>query len=44
VHTGINAFDGFTPSVPNGETLDLGSEHFIELENAGGVQLTAAGD
>jgi hypothetical protein len=34
---GVNTFDGYTPSVPHGETLDLGSDAFMELEDAGGT-------
>lgn len=37
---GRNAFDGFTPSVPEGENLDFGAPRFLQLEDTG---LTAAG-
>ncbi|XP_027361710.1 UDP-sugar pyrophosphorylase 1 [Abrus precatorius] len=32
---GKNPFDGFTPSVPTGETLTFGDENFIKYEEAG---------
>lgn len=32
---GTNPFDGFTPSVPTGETLAFGDENFIKFEEAG---------
>ncbi|KAH1247322.1 UDP-sugar pyrophosphorylase 1 [Glycine max] len=32
---GINPFDGFTPSVPTGETLAFGDESYIKFEEAG---------
>lgn len=32
---GRNVFDGYTPSVPEGERLDFGSERFLELEGQG---------
>ncbi|KEH35356.1 UDP-sugar pyrophosphorylase 1 [Medicago truncatula] len=32
---GTNPFDGFTPSVPTGETLTFGDENFIKFEEAG---------
>ncbi|KAL4857633.1 UDP-sugar pyrophosphorylase 1 [Chlorella vulgaris] len=32
---GVNPFEGCVPSVPEGEKLDFGSEHFRELERAG---------
>jgi hypothetical protein len=32
---GRNPFDGYTPSVPEGEALDFGSDRFMELEAAG---------
>jgi hypothetical protein len=37
---GRNAFDGYTPSVPEGERLDFGSGRFLQLEGQG---LAAAG-
>jgi hypothetical protein len=37
---GRNAFDGYTPSVPEGERLDFGSGRFLQLEAQG---LAAAG-
>jgi UDP-sugar pyrophosphorylase len=37
---GRNAFDGYTPSVPEGERLDFGSGRFLQLEGQG---LEAAG-
>lgn len=38
---GRNAFDGYTPSVPEGERLDFGSDRFMTLEGRG---LAAAAD
>ncbi|XP_004502545.1 UDP-sugar pyrophospharylase [Cicer arietinum] len=32
---GNNPFDGFTPSVPTGETLTFGDENFIKFEETG---------
>lgn len=32
---GLNPFEGCEPAVPEGETLDFGSEHFRELERRG---------
>ncbi|OIW14508.1 hypothetical protein TanjilG_12101 [Lupinus angustifolius] len=32
---GVNPFDGFTPSVPTGETLTFGEENFIKFEDRG---------
>lgn len=32
---GNNPFDGFTPSVPTGETLTFGDDNFIKFEEAG---------
>ncbi|XVF39244.1 hypothetical protein PTKIN_Ptkin01aG0019900 [Pterospermum kingtungense] len=32
---GKNPFDGFTPSVPNGEVLTFGDDNFIKFEEAG---------
>lgn len=32
---GRNPFDGNTPSVPDGEALDFGSQRFLELEGRG---------
>ncbi|KAL3638864.1 hypothetical protein CASFOL_016771 [Castilleja foliolosa] len=32
---GKNPYDGFTPSVPSGETLTFGEDNFIQYENAG---------
>ncbi|XP_030526560.1 UDP-sugar pyrophosphorylase [Rhodamnia argentea] len=32
---GKNPFDGFTPSVPNGEVLTFGDENFINFEETG---------
>lgn len=32
---GKNPFDGFTPSVPTGETLTFGDENFIKFEETG---------
>lgn len=37
---GKNAFDGYIPSVPEGERLDFGSSRFLDLEGQG---LKAAG-
>lgn len=31
----MNPFEGCTPSVPEGEKLDFGSQRFRELERAG---------
>ncbi|KAF5735479.1 UDP-sugar pyrophosphorylase [Tripterygium wilfordii] len=33
--TGKNPFDGFTPSVPTGESLTFGNDNFIEFEERG---------
>ena len=38
---GVNPFEGCEPHVPEGETLDFGSEHFRELERKG---VEAAGE
>ena len=35
MRAGKNAFDGYTPSVPQGEKLDWASPAFLELEEAG---------
>ncbi|XP_051123833.1 UDP-sugar pyrophosphorylase [Andrographis paniculata] len=32
---GKNPYDGFTPSVPSGETLTFGEDNFIQFEEAG---------
>lgn len=40
IYAGRNAFDGYTPSVPEGERLDFGSGRFLQLEGQG---LEAAG-
>ncbi|XWS15182.1 hypothetical protein CRYUN_Cryun35bG0072400 [Craigia yunnanensis] len=32
---GKNPYDGFTPSVPNGEVLSFGDDNFIKFEDAG---------
>ena len=37
---GRNAFDGFTPSVPDGTKLDYGSQAFQEREDAGEIFAT----
>lgn len=33
--TGKNAFDGYTPSNPDGQRLDFGSPDFLQLEEGG---------
>jgi hypothetical protein len=35
LHAGKNAFDGYVPSVPEGEKLDYGSDCCNELETLG---------
>ena len=35
LHAGKNAFEGYVPSVPEGEKLDFGSKEFRELEDIG---------
>jgi hypothetical protein len=35
VPAGKNAFDGYVPSVPQGEKLDYASDHCNELETLG---------
>lgn len=40
---GVNPFDGFEPAVPDGESLDFGSEHFRELERKGVEEAGEAG-
>ena len=32
---GVNPFEGFTPSVPTGQSLDPSSEEFLKMEAAG---------
>ena len=34
-HAGRNAFEGYVPSVPEGEKLDFGSKEFREFEDIG---------
>ena len=35
VYAGENAFEGYVPSVPEGEKLDFGSREFREFEDIG---------
>ena len=35
MHAGKNAFEGYVPSVPEGEKLDFGSKEFREFEDIG---------
>ncbi|KAG5050451.1 hypothetical protein JHK85_011554 [Glycine max] len=39
---GRNPFDGFTPSVPTGETLAFGDENYIKFEEAGVLEARKA--
>ncbi|KAI7730494.1 hypothetical protein M8C21_003375 [Ambrosia artemisiifolia] len=39
---GKNPFDGFTPSVPSGETLNFGDDNFIQYEEVGVQQVQNA--
>jgi hypothetical protein len=34
-HAGRNAFDGYTPSNPEGKRLDFGAPDFLQLEEGG---------
>lgn len=40
---GVNPFDGFEPAVPDGQSLDFGSDHFRELERKGVEEAGEAG-
>ncbi len=40
---GVNPFDGFEPAVPDGQSLDFGSEHFRQLERKGVEEAGEAG-
>jgi len=40
MHAGKNAFEGYVPSVPEGEKLDFGSKEFRELEEIGKLHYT----
>lgn len=42
VVTGKNTFEGFVPSVPEGERLDFGGPAFCEYERAGAAEAGAA--
>ncbi len=42
MHAGKNAFEGYVPSVPEGEKLDFGSKEFRELEEIGKSHYTIA--
>ena len=43
-HAGKNAFEGYVPSVPEGEKLDFGSKEFREFEEIGGSLPAASTD
>ena len=44
VYAGNNAFEGYVPSVPEGEKLDFGSREFRELEEIGAYGVAQASE